>query len=162
MDAEILGYFKEEAREILAELEPIVEKIEEGGGPEMLAQFAQRIDRIMGSAKTLLIEDPSNLALKRIGDLSSLCKTLGYKAAAANAASLLPFFAAFWADTLEVISGLVEALGDPARAEKVAGSFAGVLQKRLEWLFNKLSAAAPGEKPSEAIAALLKELGMKA
>ncbi len=143
---DILTDFQKEAKDLLSELEPIVENLEETEGKfpaEELAQFAQKIDRIMGAAETLNQLDINHQGLKRIGAIARLCKGLGYKAAELKTTELIPLFAAFWADTLEVLSGLIDAAADEERSKSLADSFAKILQGRLDWLTGKVEQAVP-------------------
>ena len=144
LDAEILEGFKEETAQLVLELTDIVEQLEEYDSPEMpkqlLSDYAQKIDRIMGTANTLLVDSPEHKGLNRIAKLSGLCKTLGYTAAELDNRKLVPIFAAFWADTTEVTDNLVKAIADDEKSAKIAAEFSSVLQSRLEWLANKIDA----------------------
>lgn len=108
-----------------------------------LADFAQKIDRVMGTAQTMLQFDAGHQGLQRIGAIAQLCKKLGYKASEFKMPGLVPIFAAFWADTLEVLGELVDAVGDEARTKQLADSFASVLQNRLTWLSDRVQKMAP-------------------
>lgn len=140
---------------MLAELIDVVDQIETSQGEfpsKLLEEFSQKIDRIMGAAKTLVVSFGAHPGLERIGKLSELCKALGYQAASKRVMALLPLFAAFWADTIEVIQDLLGALEDSDQSEQIAKSFSAVLQKRLEWLAAKVAAApAPGQTGQAAI-----------
>lgn len=142
LDKDIVVDFKKETSEILLELEEIVEGLEsvkKEFPAELLAAFAQRIDRIMGAAKTIGMSQPNHNGLQRIGAIAQLCKELGYRAAESNAQVIVPLFAAFWADTLEVIAELVNSLEDEQKSAELANSFSSVLEKRLTWLSEKLN-----------------------
>ncbi len=165
IDTEILNYFKKESEEVLAELTVLVEKLEivQGDFPSaLLAEFSQKIDRIMGAAKTMSLEAPEHPGFQRIGRLAELCKVMGYKAAERKSAPLLPIFAAFWGDTIEVTQNLVRAVEDLPKTEQIAKSFSAVLQKRLEWLLQKTdpqAAAKSHEVKAQEAQELLKSLG---
>lgn len=121
----------------------MVEALEETSGQfpaQQLEQFAQKIDRIMGAAQTIGQLDPGNKGLQQIGAIAQLCKRLGYKAAEYKTAALVPLFAAFWADTLDVVGDLVDALESEEKTAAVASNFAPVLQNRLTWLSEKVQA----------------------
>lgn len=139
LDDDILSGFVEESNAILEELHEIVEKLEDyEEGDEFprqnLEDFSQRIDRIMGAAKTLLMMAPDHAGLDRIGKISNLCKSLGYAAAQNENPKTIPIFAAFWADSLEVVEDLTGAIRDKAKTEKIASDFSQTIQGRLEWL----------------------------
>lgn len=142
LDTDILNDFRSETNGLLAELNEIVEKLEEEAAKSfpsaLLEDFAQKIDRIMGAAKTLSLMEPGHLGLQRIGKLGEICKHIGYKAAEKSAIALIPYCTAFWADTIEVIGDLVKTVDDAEKNAEVARSFSQVLQKRLEWLGSRV------------------------
>ncbi len=94
----------------------------------------------MGTAKTLEMESPNHSGLIRIGKIAELCKSLGYSASQLKAPEIIPIFAAFWADTLDIISELIESLEDERKTEAISNRFSLVLQKRLTWLSDKMKA----------------------
>ena len=137
MDKEIIDCFRDEAFPLLKELECIVEKLEEQSDQfptQLMLEFSQKIDRIMGTAKTVALDDREHLGPARIGQLSEICKILGQQAAAAKKSELLPIFAAFWADTIEAIREFLEKLEDKKACQVLASKYSSVLTKRLEWL----------------------------
>jgi chemotaxis protein histidine kinase CheA len=141
LDKDILTGFQDESRTLLEELEGVVERLEEETEKfpsTELEQFAQRIDRIMGAAQTLNQIDPGHLGLQRIGAIARLCKTLGYKAAEFKLSVLIPIYAAFWADTLEVLSELVDNVDNEAKSQALADAFSSTVQNRLKWLSDKV------------------------
>ena len=155
LDKEIIDEFKQESGRLLKELHPVVEKLEEPFDvfpSDLMEEYALKIDGVMGVAKTIGMMHPTHLGLKRIGSIAELCKKLGYKAAELRNPILLPIFAAFWADTLEVIENLIDVLEDDEESTRVAKSFATILQGRLEWLSRKIVSikkrpAMPGAVP---------------
>ena len=155
LDKDIVEGFRQESNALLAELIDVVDRIEVSQGEfpsKLLEEFSQKIDRIMGAAKTLVVSFGAHPGLERIGKLSELCKALGYQAASKKVTALLPLFAAFWSETIEVIQELLGELEDSARSEQIAKSFSAVLQKRLEWLAAKVAAApAPGQTAEGAL-----------
>lgn len=146
IDKDILADFQAEAKGLLTELNEVVESLEEESEEfptALLEQFAQRIDRIMGAAQTLNQLDPNHQGLLRIGAIAQLCKRLGYKAAEYKTKPLIPLFAAFWADTLEVVEELIDAVEDEAKSKAVSQAFSSVVQNRLTWLSEKVQQHAP-------------------
>ncbi|MBI3544284.1 MAG: hypothetical protein HY075_13520 [Deltaproteobacteria bacterium] len=162
IDKEILASFRDSSIDILKELVVVAEKIGDAAGGdgfpvELLQEFAQKIDRIMGVAKTIAMEDPGHEGLKRIATLTELCKFIGYKAADQKNARMLPIFAAFLGDVVSAIEELTVNIENPAAAQEVTKTFLPVLQKRLEWLKTKV-ASTPGQPNSQAdVDALLKK-----
>ena len=137
IDQEILSGFKDESNQLLKELGAIIEKFEESGTnvtPELASEFALKIDRIMGASKTLAVMEPTHQGFPRIGKLSEICKTIGYKTAEKKDPALTPFFTAFLADTVEVIEKLIGNIDNAEETAKIVQSFTPVLEKRLQWL----------------------------
>jgi len=142
MDKDIVEGFQTEAKQILNELTLVVEFLENVSTEfpgKKLAEFAQKIDRIMGTAKTLEMDSPDHPGLIRIGKLAELCKSLGYSASQLKKPEIVPLFAAFWADTLDVVSELIESLEDERKTKTISERFSLVLQKRLTWLSEKIN-----------------------
>jgi chemotaxis protein histidine kinase CheA len=160
IDQEILADFQAEAKGLLDELENVVELLEDAGGDfpdQELEHFAQRIDRIMGAAQTLSMLEPEHQGLVRIGAIAQICKRTGYRAAAAKRADLVPLFAAFWADTIDILRDLIDAVGDEAESARLANSSGKSLLTRLNWLSGKLGNEAPATDQSQ-LDDLLKQL----
>ena len=109
----------------------------------------------MGAALTLVEIEPGHFGLEKIGKIAELCKSLGYKAAAAKNPKLLPIFASFWEDSLEVVDDLLINLEDHQKSKVICENFASIVQKRLEWLGEKL-----GKGSTQELKNLLKELGL--
>ena len=149
MDNNILVEFGIESKQIIAELEEIVEKMEEdtiSKGNVHMVQFSQRIDRIMGASKTISMMLPLNRGLKEIGKITVLCKSMGYKMVQTDAPELVPLFCAFWADTLEALNEVIDHIEDSNKVEKIVDEFIPVIRKRLEWLASKIQLVVPAEK----------------
>ena len=141
IDLEILSAFKEESKSILSELRLVVEQLEQPHAQfptDLFKDFSLKIDRVMGAAKTIGQDYPNHLGFQRIGKLAELCKFIGATAAEQKNGKLLPIFAAFWSDTLDVIDDLLNALENEAESTKIAAAFSVVLQKRLEWLAKRV------------------------
>ncbi len=142
MDAEIIAEFRNESNPLLSELGGYVEELEEFEGGDFpsltLENFAQRVDRIMGAAKTIGMTAPDHWGLQAMGKIAELCKYTCYRAAKLRLAALLPVFAAFLADAVEMLQELLDGLEDEARVKKARQTFAPVLQKRLEWLSQRV------------------------
>ncbi|MEK7691931.1 MAG: hypothetical protein AAB425_13030 [Bdellovibrionota bacterium] len=152
----------------MGELTEVVEKLEEADEEAfpgaLLETFAQKIDRIMGTANTLGQMEPNHEGFKSMGRLCALCKALGYKAAALQKPALIPIFAAFWMDTIEVIEEIIAAIEDEEKCKGITQSFTATVQKRLEWLASKVTqldqGTASGGQNQIKVDALLKSLGI--
>jgi hypothetical protein len=82
---EILKGFIEETRVLITEMQSLLETAEEGlTQAQSLETFGQRVDRIMGGARTLAsnIEGPKGLqaAIHQLADYAAVGKAVGYKA----------------------------------------------------------------------------------
>lgn len=139
---DILAEFIHESKTLLNELTEVVEKIENDHPAfpsDLLTIYAQRIDRILGAAKTIGLMEPDNPSLKAIGAIAEICKRMGYKAAEKKDLRLLPFFAAFWAEAIENIETLLNCIHDTKKAQTLVSSISNILQGRLRWLEGKLN-----------------------
>jgi hypothetical protein len=144
IDLDILNGFREESRQLLNELTQIVEALERPSATfptQALEDYSQRIDRIMGAAKTLLLLSPDHIGLQSIGKISEICKSMGYRAANRGIPAMIPIFAAFWMDVIEVLSDLLDVLDNREKTISKAKEFCPVLQRRLEWLLQKVDGA---------------------
>lgn len=159
MDKELLEGFVEESGMILEELTVIVERLEEGSDEfpsQDLKDFAQKIDRIMGAAKTLVETIPGHPGLRFIGETGAACKSMGYHAAALQRAHLVPFFAAFWAETLDALQEVLDELAADTRGAAAVAKHSQHIQKRLDWL--ALKVAPNNEAERQQVLGMLKKL----
>lgn len=157
---EILDQFQMETIVLLRELEKAVERMTEAGIAEFpeadLREFAQKIDRVMGAAKSLDTISPGNAGLRLIGTLGDTCKTVGYQLAALQKVSLAPFFAEYCKLVLALISKLVISLGDEAALSALVEANVPKLQGKLKWL--KDQAAPTSEEERRKVSELLRKL----
>lgn len=167
MDKEIINSFKEEAKTILQELETVIEDLEshQGSFPrELMEDFANKTDRIMGTAQMFHTQYPTVEAFKLIGNFGALCKATGYKASTLNNESLIPIFAAFWADTVEIMNDLCLNVDMPEKLAEITKKTAPVLQRRLTWLAEQIVKITKADGNSEAskinVDGLLRKLGI--
>jgi hypothetical protein len=159
LDKRILADFQGECAQLLKELAAVVSDIEDSHDvfpTEQIKEFSQKIDRIMGAAKTLLIYDPENPGIQFLASLAEMCKNMGYQAAALERVLLVPFFAGFWAETVEAMESVVTALNSVQATGEIVKKQSEVLQKRLAWLAEKV--APQGEEEKAKVVALLKKL----
>lgn len=141
LDKEILDGFKEETSVLLAETQKIIESIEDTVDQvpkQLIEDFANRMDRIMGAAKTFEMMDPEMKIFVQIGKFGELCKATGYKAATINRPALVPIFAAFWADTNDMMIQLCANVDDTAKIDESLKTLSPLLQKRLTWLAEQI------------------------
>lgn len=105
---------------------------------EELKEFAQKIDRVMGAAKNMGLESSGIVFVAKV---SEACKTMGYQAVALQRVNLVPIFAAFWAETIEILSEVVAGLTDPKATAARVGTHSSRLQSRLAWLASRVAPA---------------------
>jgi hypothetical protein len=164
LDIELIQGFQEEVSQLLSELDPVVEQLEEFEDSEfpseLLETFAQRIDRIMGAAKTMAQLDPESLGLGAIGTLAELCKVMGYEAARQKKLPLVPIFGGFWSETVELVRNITDKLEDQKAANDIVKSGFERLKGRLQWLKSKVfqNTDAGGKLAQDAIDQLLGNL----
>ena len=160
LDQEILNDFRAESFGLMDELEEVVGGLEDSGEgkfPEaQLKNFSQKIDRIMGAAKTLLTLAPAHQGITFLANVSEMCKTMGYQAAALQRQALVPIFAGFWAETVEVMREVLEKLDSEEKTKVTIATRSALLEKRLAWLADRVAPDSPEEK--EKVVALLKKL----
>jgi hypothetical protein len=150
LDQEILQDFGTESKGLLDELETVVEALEDHGGTtfptEKLKEFSQKIDRIMGAAKTLLTMAPGHPGISYLARVSEMCKTMGYQAAALQRAPLIPIFAGFWAETIESMRDVLTEFDEGSDGRSVVEESSTRLQGRLGWLAEKVAPHSEDEK----------------
>lgn len=168
IDKEIIDGFREEANALLKDLRNIVERLEDSTSDEfpkdLLEEFANKTDRIMGAAKTFEQMAPGHQVFTQIGKFSELCKATGYKASTLNHQKLIPIFAAFWADTIDILEDLTQHCDDPEKVKEVTQAFIPPLQKRLVWLAQQIVTITKGagavDQAKINVDGLLKKLGI--
>jgi chemotaxis protein histidine kinase CheA len=81
IDPEIVKDFVDESKVLIQDLLNLLESIEgDFSQVEQLEEYGQKVDRIMGGAKSLAQMVPADHALHTIADYTALCKAVGYKA----------------------------------------------------------------------------------
>ena len=159
LDLEILVDFQGESLDLLAELEALVENLEDHGvvfPADPLKEFSQKIDRIMGASKSLLMLEPTHQGLAFLSNVAEMCKTMGYQAAVLQRTNLIPIFAGFWAETVELMLLVLQNIDSEEKTKKIISERSPVLEKRLTWLAEKVAPNSPQEK--EKVMAMLKKL----
>lgn len=167
LDKEIIESFQEEANVLLNELREIIDRLEEQTDvfpKELLEEFANKTDRIMGTASTFEAMCEDKKVFQQVGMFAALCKATGYKASTLNHLVLIPIFAAFWADTLDILQDLVDHVGDPEKLKEVTKSYIPTLQKRLVWLAQQIVTITKGTEAGSSkidVDGLLKKMGIE-
>jgi chemotaxis protein histidine kinase CheA len=113
VDSELLESFADEAQEILESIEEPLGELESGQGNALLfTDIAQRIDRIMGCARSLGVMGSRDLepVFRMIGELSEGSKFLGYRAERLKNPDLMRMVGGVIAEASELIGGSLRAL----------------------------------------------------
>lgn len=144
IDNEILKDFKSESKGLIEEM---LELLEEADGEprafKNLDRYGQTVDRIMGGAKSLIVQCPEDFpashALHRVGDYAAICKSVGYKTSQVSENhQLFNVCVAFLLDATEVLKKMV----DDLKAEE-SGDLEKMLTKtfleRLRWINSQFS-----------------------
>lgn len=77
---EIIDEFKQESLDLVEQLMAILEEAENDFSKvRSLDTYGQIVDRIMGGAHTLALQDPELHTIEAIGKYTELCKSIGYK-----------------------------------------------------------------------------------
>ncbi len=167
LEKEIIDDFRSEANVLLKELRDIIDKLEEpteSFPKELLQEFGNKTDRIMGAAKTFHQMHPNHLVFEQISKFAELCKATSYKASTLNHLTLIPIFTAFWADTVDIMQELVDNVGDDEKLKQVTQDYIPTLQKRLVWLAQQIVSITKGSgKAEEAkinVDGLLRKMGI--
>lgn len=126
---EIIDEFIKEAGSVFDELQVILDKLEENPmQQDQLEKFGQVIDRVMGAAKTIGINE--------IAALCEMGKIIGYKSSQTNDSELLTIVVATMADMMEMLQSMLKDVKD--RKEKIGGDInLSAFSNRLKWLAEK-------------------------
>lgn len=126
---EILEGFCQESDELFEKLEEVLEDFEDDpSNTSKLEEYGQIIDRIMGAAKSIGLDD--------IGKICELGKIIGYKSSQAKEPELLEVVSAVLFDALEILRDMNDKLK--------SGDFDGLsnvnskaFKSRMKWISDK-------------------------
>jgi chemotaxis protein histidine kinase CheA len=131
MDEEIVQEFCSETKVLLSELEPLLEALElNPANLKALEDFGQKVDRIMGAAKSL--------EFHQMGIISEFCKTISYKSAQSKNTELIIIVVAFLFEAVEILNAMIENLQINKRAELDPLAIKPILS-RLEFISGRLA-----------------------
>lgn len=128
---DILEEFCNDANQIIAELELILEKLEDS--PEqyiLLESYGQKIDRIMGAAKSLGYE--------KIGSLSESSKIISYKVAQTKNKEFIKIAVAILFDAVDAINEILQNLIEK-KEEIIDTSRENAVFSRVKFIADKLT-----------------------
>jgi hypothetical protein len=159
---EIIEEFLKESKALLVEAEDFLEAAEDGlQAKKKLEDYGQRIDRIMGSAKSIAMDNGSK-TLQSIGLISELGKVIGYKGSQVNEEALYKIVVAFLFDATDALNDLVDSM---TNGDAETDTDYKTLLDRLRWICTKFDASLSGtlktNTPEEEVKELLKRLGLR-
>ena len=131
----LLDDFTSESKDIISSLQNLIGELETGTRSSTeFAQFAQRIDGIMGCAKTLGIDGLPGIEipLAAVGNLSEGCKSVGYKASQIKDPGLSRLVASFFAEALELLDEAIDDLRNGTA--EVDSELALKIRDRINWI----------------------------
>jgi chemotaxis protein histidine kinase CheA len=128
---EIVQEFCQESRLILSELDLLLEGLELNPSDfKSLEVFGQKVDRIMGAAKSL--------EFHQMGIISEFCKTISYKSAQSKNTDLVTIVVAFLFEAIEVLKDMFNNLENNKPAE-LGPAFIKTILSRLEFISGRLT-----------------------
>lgn len=167
---ELLDEFKTESNSLIKELEDLLDDIEDDfSKKDELNNFAQIIDRIMGSAQSLASFGFEQAEITKLGDFAELCKQIGYRGANLEDEEFYNVTIAFLFDSIESMKKLLINIGDETQKTKINELLVSTFLSRLKWILdqfeikkvnktNYTKAESVQMKSQEEIDALLKSL----
>ena len=166
IDKAIIDDFKSESLSLIEECIELLETAENNPSEvEKLSDFANRIDRVMGGAKSLALMAPKDHPLNLIGDYCAICKSVGYQGAQVQGNDeLYNVIVALLLDAVEMTQTIFEKLDSTSTELKKL--FTTTFLERLKWVsfqFDELEKKRSGGKDrmeQNEIDALLKKLGL--
>jgi hypothetical protein len=164
IDKTILDDFTKESLILVDECIELLESIENDPSEvERLSDFANRIDRVMGGAKSLALIAPADHPLHLIGDYCAICKSVGYQGAGIqNNDQFFNIVVALLLDAVEMTKILFEKLDSSATELKKL--FTTTFLERLKWIsfqYDELAKKRTGQHMQQnEIDELLKKLGL--
>ena len=127
---ELLQEFCLETNTIISDLESLLEKLEENPSDfQLLETFGQKVDRIMGAAKSL--------EYLTIGTITEFCKSISYKAAQSKNTELVIIVVAFLFEAVEALKEMSKTLSTSGQ-EQLDSTISKTIFSRLEFISQKL------------------------
>lgn len=147
LDRELLVDFADESMAILEEAEELIAPLEDGEGtPDDIVVAAQKIDGIMGCAKTMGLSGASDLGLLfvNISRLSEGFKFLGYRAGEVKSSQILQVIGGILNEAIELLkTSFVDLKKGYISIDQDA---VGRSQERMMWIAKKLNLSEEDEK----------------
>ena len=110
---EILDGFKEESKALIDEMLELLEEIEGNPGLyQRLEEYGIRVDRIMGTAKSLASSGIAAEQTSQIGAYCEICKIVGYKGSQVGVQTVFDLVVAFLLDATELLKEMTDEIAD--------------------------------------------------
>jgi hypothetical protein len=141
IDKDIVKDFVIESKGIIQDLVDLLEGIEgDFSQVSQLEEYGQKVDRIMGGAKSLALLVPQDHPLHMVADYAQLCKAVGYKASQIKGnEQFFDICVALLLDATETLSEWINNLGEDS-VEDMKSSFTSTFLERLRWVSNQFGA----------------------
>jgi len=142
IDKDIVKDFVDESKVIIQDLVDLLENIEgDFSQVSRLEEYGQRVDRVMGGAKSLAMMVPPEHALHTVADYAALCKAVGYKASQIdNNPQFYDICVELLLDATETLQDWIERLEADESAQDLKNSFTATFLERLRWVSNQFGA----------------------
>ncbi|MGE0631360.1 MAG: hypothetical protein AB7O96_03060 [Pseudobdellovibrionaceae bacterium] len=168
---EIVDSFYNESKSLVVQLVELLEKVEgDFGQIKRLEVYGQTVDRIMGAAKSIALAFPEGHLIYKIGDVSAICKAVGYQASQIkDNEEFFNVCVALLLDATELLDEMLNSLkaGENSDIKEVVTS---AFVNRLKWVSSKFGsevrASVAAKDPTQdkmsqgEIDDLLKKLGL--
>lgn len=167
---EIVKDFVDESKGLIHELVELLEEIEgDYSKVEKLAEYGNKIDRIMGGAKSIALLLPEDHAVHMIADYTALCKAVGYKASQVqDNHQLYDVIVALLLDATETLDGMMSRMN--ISSNDLKKSLSNTFLERVRWASEQLSddlsasvdagGSAGGKMAQDEIDEMLRKLGL--
>lgn len=138
IDQDILKDFIRESKGLIPDLIELLESIEgDFSQVKRLEDYGQKVDRIMGAAKSLALMVPLDHPLATIADYAALCKAVGYKASQIEGhPQFFDICVALLLDATETLNSWIDKLEDSSAVD-LKSSFSATFLERLRWVSNQ-------------------------
>lgn len=139
IDSEIVKDFVDESKTLIEDLIQLLDGIEgDYSQVAKLEDYGNRIDRIMGGAKSLALLAPPEHALHLIADYTALCKAVGYKGAQIkNNSQFYDICVALLLDATETLDQMLDRMDIPG--DDLKKSLSNTFLERVRWVSNQFS-----------------------
>jgi len=136
--SDLLTAFKEESEKLISELEDLLDELEgDFSSREKLNEFAQVIDRIMGSAQSLSSFGFKQDEIIKLGNFAELCKQVGYRGANLMDENFYDVTIAFLWDAIESMKKLLTSIGSKRQIKNISELLVSTFLSRLKWILEQ-------------------------